>query len=106
MTVSTETHYTSRLQTIGGENKMVICEDCEQEMTDPKTITCKDVTVEFPDGTKMQRIPYAEFIQGIHTATRCHDCNIDYGGYHHLGCCMEMCPKCDNQLITCGCLEH
>jgi hypothetical protein len=84
---------------------MVICQDCKQEMSDPKTATCNDATVTFPDGTRMQRIPYAEFIHGIKTATRCADCNIEYGGFHHLGCDMEVCPKCDGQLISCGCLE-
>lgn len=84
---------------------MAICEDCKQDMSDPITTTCTESLVEFPDRSKMQRIPYAEFIQGIKTATRCHDCEIEYGGYHHLGCDMERCPKCEGQLISCGCLE-
>ena len=36
-------------------------------------------------------------------SARCHDCNVCSGGYHHLGCDMMRCPRCGNQLITCGC---
>ena len=35
----------------------------------------------------------------------CHDCGARYGEYHKPGCDMERCPRCDGQLITCGCLE-
>lgn len=36
---------------------------------------------------------------------RCHDCNIlnKKGNAHHVGCDMERCPKCKQQLISCGC---
>jgi len=35
----------------------------------------------------------------------CHDCGARYGEYHEPGCDMERCPRCGEQLITCGCLE-
>jgi hypothetical protein len=34
---------------------------------------------------------------------RCHDCNIKLGAIHHAGCDMEICPSCNNQLISCDC---
>ncbi len=34
---------------------------------------------------------------------RCGDCGVVEGQYHMLGCDMEMCPFCGNQLITCYC---
>lgn len=34
---------------------------------------------------------------------RCHDCNVQEGELHKLGCDMERCPFCGNQLIACGC---
>jgi hypothetical protein len=34
----------------------------------------------------------------------CHDCGVKEGELHFLGCDMERCPFCYNQLITCGCV--
>ena len=36
---------------------------------------------------------------------RCHDCNVLSGGNHHFGCATERCPRCQDQLISCGCLD-
>jgi hypothetical protein len=36
--------------------------------------------------------------------SRCHDCGVKVGGYHHPGCDDEECPNCHMQLISCGCL--
>jgi len=36
---------------------------------------------------------------------RCHDCDIEEGQLHKLGCDMERCPNCLGQLISCGCPE-
>lgn len=33
----------------------------------------------------------------------CHDCAIDRGQYHVPTCCVEQCPKCSGQLISCDC---
>lgn len=33
----------------------------------------------------------------------CHDCGCKEGEIHELGCDMERCPFCGEQLITCGC---
>lgn len=37
--------------------------------------------------------------------TRCHDCGAGSGNYHHPGCDMERCPKCEGQMIWCDCIE-
>ena len=37
--------------------------------------------------------------------TMCGDCNAKPGGYHHLGCAVERCPICGDQLISCDCWD-
>jgi len=76
------------------------CKHCGCEMTDPATVTCAGNTVvEYPDGTELPPVPYP--VEG----RRCHDCNVEGGGFHHPGCDAERCPKCGGQLIGCGCLN-
>lgn len=33
----------------------------------------------------------------------CGACGVEPGGYHHLGCDLARCPRCRQQLISCGC---
>lgn len=77
----------------------MICDYCEKEMKDKNTDSClANDFVEFPNGEKLPSIPYDG-------NERCHDCNVKNGGFHHIGCDMERCPKCEGQLIGCGCLD-
>ena len=81
---------------------MVKCTWCDQEMKDNNTIDCTaNRIVKFPDGTELPAVSY-----NLGWGQRCHDCNVQRGGYHHPGCDMERCPKCGGQLISCGCLEE
>ena len=36
----------------------------------------------------------------------CHDCGVNEGRIHELGCDMERCPFCGNQLISCSCIYN
>jgi hypothetical protein len=36
----------------------------------------------------------------------CGDCGAKEGQLHVLGCDMEICPLCGNQLIACGHFDH
>lgn len=76
---------------------MAICLWCEQEMS-TGTEDCHNNIVRFPDYEVMQAIPYDG-------DDRCHDCYVKSGGRHHPGCDMERCPRCNGQLISCGCLD-
>lgn len=99
---------------------MAICDWCYQEMSSNTTNTCTgNEFVEFPDGEKLPAIKYtnvglSRYVGVLDGYTnekiedsnqRCHDCNIQVGGYHHPGCDMEECPRCHGQLISCGCLD-
>lgn len=46
---------------------------------------------------KRERTPF-EGPQG-----RCLSCNILPGGFHHVGCTVEKCPKCRDSWIFCRC---
>lgn len=75
---------------------MVACRDCEQEMTTAEGCTADAVRLRgeiFP----RSRYTYAR------PGRRCGDCGARRGRFHHLGCDVERCPKCHQQLIGCGC---
>jgi hypothetical protein len=78
---------------------MAECTYCKREMT--MCISCSNnKKIEFPDGTKLPSVPYHS-----DDNLQCHDCACPPEGYHHPGCDMERCPRCEGQLISCGCLE-
>lgn len=45
---------------------------------------------------------FADRIQKI-PARRCPSCNVKPGGYHHVGCTVETCPRCGQTWLFCGC---
>lgn len=73
---------------------MAICDFCKKEMP---SLTCTRTHI---DGRPV--IHYNQDYGG--PDQRCHDCGVAFGGAHHPGCDLERCPKCKDQLITCGCL--
>lgn len=82
---------------------MAICDWCQKDMN--KVDDCTgNREVEYPDGVKLAAIPYNPDYGDENK--RCHDCNVKRGGYHHPGCDMERCPRCQGQLISCGCLDE
>lgn len=82
---------------------MAECQWCKKDMSDPNTVTCGwNTHVEYPDGKKLESC--TEHFE--EPSGRCHDCNIVHGGNHHPGCDVERCPRCDGQLISCGCLDE
>ena len=82
-----------------------ICKSCRLDIGDIKdkedNRTCRVHVVEI-DGVLYRRKKYSlddVYIEEL----RCHDCNVKPGGIHHAFCDMEMCPACNDQLISCEC---
>lgn len=82
---------------------MAKCKFCNREMSDGGSDTCvyNDI-VKYPNGDILPSSNY-HFNE---KSGRCHDCNIKHGGKHHPGCDVERCPRCEGQLISCGCLDN
>lgn len=84
---------------------MATCIWCNKDMMNPAVVGCSGNTVvKFPDDTSMDPVPYNPDYGG--EDQRCHDCNVKKGHNHHPRCDMERCPKCQGQLIGCGCLDE
>lgn len=79
---------------------MAICDLCDREMT-----TAASCTV---DVLHMAGTPFVVFEHGRdpgwgRATGRCHDCGVLPKGFHHVGCDVQRCPSCRDQLISCGC---
>lgn len=79
---------------------MAVCKYCKKEMRDESVVTC-----EGNRGVKIDGKEYKPNTSNFDNEKRCHDCNIvnQEGNAHHVGCDMEQCQKCGDQLITCDC---
>lgn len=62
------------------------------------------------NGELFERIPHGysgeNTLDPEITKSPCHDCSVILGQIHLLGCDTERCPRCRQQLITCGCLKN
>jgi hypothetical protein len=60
---------------------------------------------DFADGIERRRILYGDEASDWGANTQpCHDCNVTKGQFHHPGCDVERCPRCERQVISCGCI--
>ena len=82
-----------------GRYIMVECKVCEKEMKGSKSCEVEHVVIK---GKKYKRDTEYFDVNDV-----CHDCGIKNkkGNVHHFGCDVERCPKCEGQLISCGCVD-
>ena len=75
------------------------CKFCQQGTL--RSNGCLITSIEI-DGESVPRMPYTQPYSG-EEFEHCHDCNAKNGRYHHPTCDMEICPRCEDQLICCKC---
>jgi hypothetical protein len=79
---------------------MAICLDCDREMlTAPSCV----VSTLHLGSEPFPLTPYARDGTSAPGGGRCGDCGVEPGGFHHLGCDLQRCPRCQRQLLSCGC---
>lgn len=55
-------------------------------------------------GTDYGRIRYGHEGGDADGQDDCRDCGVAMGQFHVSTCCVEQCPKCYGQAISCGCV--
>lgn len=88
---------------------MAICTECNQEMTTATGCSAEQFD-DFSDKVVRDRIRFGDETRfgpwGVErgaVGTRCHDCGVEFGQFHHPGCDVEECPRCHRQAISCDC---
>jgi hypothetical protein len=79
---------------------MAICLDCDREML--TALSCVVSTLHV-GGEPFPLTPYGRDGTPAPGGGRCGDCGVEPGGFHHLGCDLQRCPRCQRQLLSCGC---
>lgn len=81
---------------------MAICEFCGKEMLGASSCIESYIVI---NGKKYLPIPYKKKRNMVfgEKETRCPECHVQEGGFHHVGCGLEICPVCQNHWIYCRC---
>jgi hypothetical protein len=79
---------------------MVACPWCDEEMTTAPSCT---VGALHRGGREITMIPFGKEPGWGRPRTRCGDCGVMPGGFHHPGCDLQRCAVCGGQMLSCGC---
>jgi hypothetical protein len=84
---------------------MAICSHCGGEMTDGISCLTDPVLI---GGKAYAPVRWGQELRPRHRyePEECRDCGTPLGGVHHPGCCIERCPACHGQAISCGCFAE
>ncbi len=78
----------------------VACKSCGQDVLGPE---CVKTIIRTIDGRGLNPIRCGSEFDFDAESNGCADCGVAVGSFHHWGCDQEECPRCGQQLITCGC---
>ena len=78
---------------------MAVCDWCKREMT--TAASCSAAALH-RGGQAIRMIPWGKE-RGWAARTRCGDCGVMRGGFHHPGCDIQRCPLCFGQMMSCDC---
>ncbi len=83
------------------------CKACKRTHQSPQG--CKLRTIKI-NGIEYLPIPYGKETAweqyNLTPGETCRDCETPLGKYHHLNCCVEQCPVCGEQWISCNCIAE
>ena len=84
---------------------MAICSQCGGEMTDGISCLTDPLII---DSRAYAPVRWGQELRPRHRyePEECRDCGTPLGGVHHPGCCIERCPACHGQAISCGCFRE
>ncbi|MCP4111486.1 MAG: hypothetical protein GY749_39150 [Desulfobacteraceae bacterium] len=79
---------------------MAVCKFCNKEMLGASSCIDSHVVIE---DKKYSPVPYEKPSTVFQKQSRCPECNIMPGGFHHVGCGLEICPLCKGHWVSCRC---
>lgn len=84
----------------GNGGDLMKCKSCGRDMSAAGGCGVSFVVI---GGKRHQRIKCGDAGDMMAPRGRCGDCGVARGQYHHVGCDLEACPVCGEQLISCSC---